>query len=296
MLQNFNLTKQKDLTNHVTLATGSAGLSYLLIKNDHAEAAISLFGAHLMHYQANGKHPLLWMSNTTAQDGSKPFRGGVPICWPWFGPAPADIGTDKPLHGFARINEWKLEGISEHADGTLIHLVLESSEKTRELWPHDFRLEFEVQVGAELTMSITTTNTGSNELRYRSALHTYFDTLNTPSVKISGLGDRFYDKLTQSEGIQDGDFLLTEGVDRIYTAPAAAVTFTNGYETVQLNNGNANSVVVWNPWDKIAANMPDFDSDRWPTMVCIETALTGEGVVVAAGEEHTLSATLRYLA
>ena len=296
MLENFNLTKQKELTSYVTLATSDSGLSYLLIKNKHAEAAISLFGAHLMHYQANGKHPLLWMSNTTLQDGTKPFRGGVPICWPWFGPASAEIGADKPLHGFARISEWQLEGVSEQTDGTLVHLVLVSSEKTLEMWPHAFRLEFEVLVGAELTMSLTTGNTGDSELRYRAALHSYFDTLNTESVKVSGLGNRYFDKLAQSEKAQDGDFLLTEAVDRIYTAPEASVTFTNGYETVQLDNGNANSVVVWNPWEKGAANMADFDDDRWQTMVCVETALTGEGVVVAAGEEYTLSATLRYIA
>lgn len=296
MLQNYNLTIQKELTNHASLAISDKGISYILIKNAHAEAAISLFGAHLMHYQANGKHPLLWMSSTTAQDGSKPYRGGVPVCWPWFGPSPEDVGLGKPAHGFARIMNWKIEGVSELAEGTLVHLVLESSAESLALWPHAFRLEFEVLIGAELTMSLTTTNTGASELRYRSALHSYFETLNTESVKVTGLGNCFFDKLTQSEGTQSGNFLLTEAVDRVYTSPEASVTFTNGYETIQMDNGNANSVVVWNPWEKGAANMADFDNNRWQTMVCIETALTGEGTAVAAGEEHTLSATLRYIA
>lgn len=296
MLKNYNLTIQKALTNHASLAISDKGISYILIKNAHAEAAISLFGAHVMHYQANGKHPLLWMSNTTAQDGSKPYRGGVPICWPWFGPSPEDVGLGKPAHGFARNMTWQIEGVSEQAEGTLVHLVLHSSAETLTMWPHEFCLEFEVFIGAELTMSLTTVNTGEHELRYRGALHSYFETLNTDSVKVSGLGNHFLDKLAKNEGIQTGDFLLTEAVDRVYTAPENSISFTNGYETMRMDNGNANSVVVWNPWENGAANMADFDNDRWQTMACVETALTGEGVVVAAGEEHTLSATLRYIA
>lgn len=78
MLRKFKFTKQQDLTSNTQLATNESGLSYLLIKNQYAEAAISLFGAHVLHYQAKDKQPLLWMSHTSAQDGSKPFRGGVP--------------------------------------------------------------------------------------------------------------------------------------------------------------------------------------------------------------------------
>lgn len=297
MLHNFTFTKQKEITSHVTLATNNSGLNYLLINNEHAEAVVALFGAHLLHYQAHGKQPLLWMSHSSAQDGSKPFRGGVPICWPWFGPSPADVGTGKPAHGFARTSTWQLEGVSELAEGTLLHLALESSDETQTLWPHAFRLEFELLVGKELTMSLTTENTGDSELRYRAALHSYFNSLNPETVKISGLGSSYIDKLAASEvKIQADDYLLTGGVDSIYTAPETALTFTNGYGTIQMENGNANSVVVWNPWDKGAANMADFDTDRWQNMICIETAITGDGIVVDAGEEHTLSATLRYLA
>jgi glucose-6-phosphate 1-epimerase len=297
MLQDYNLTAQKELTSNVTLATNASGIAYLLIQNEHADAAISLFGAHLMHYQAKDKQPLLWMSNSTAKDGSKPFRGGVPVCWPWFGPSPTDVGLGKPAHGFARIMTWNIEGVSELAEGTLIHLSLESSAETLAMWPHAFHLEFEVLVGKELTMSLTTENTGETDLQYRSALHSYFIALKPEAITISGLGASYIDKLANAEvKTQSGDYLLTGAVDSIYTAPENSVTFTNGYNTVQMDNGNANSVVIWNPWEQGAANMADFDSDRWPTMICIETALTGEGVIVEAGEEHTLSATLRYLA
>jgi glucose-6-phosphate 1-epimerase len=32
------------------------------------------------------------------------------------------------------------------------------------------------------------------------------------------------------------------------------------------------TTVVWNPWTKKSAAMPDFGDDEWPQMLCIETA------------------------
>lgn len=294
MLRKFNFTKQQDLTSNTQLATNESGLSYLLIKNQYAEAAISLFGAHVLHYQAKDKQPLLWMSHTSAQDGSKPFRGGVPICWPWFGPAPAELGSGLPAHGFARGLTWQLEGVSETDDGTFVHLSLNDTAETLAMWPHTFRLEFEVRVGTTLTMSLTTENTSAKEFCVFEALHTYFNTKGTEFVTVKGLGDRFYDKLTKSDGVQEGDFHLTAAVDRIYNKPAKVVTFTTGYDTIKLDNGGENSAVVWNPWTA-AENMADFDSDRWQTMVCVETCVTGKGQAIPAGEEHTLSTEISYL-
>lgn len=293
MLSKFTFTKQKDLTSNTQLATNESGQSYLLISNEYADAAIALFGAHVLHYQAKNKEPLLWMSHTSAQDGSKPFRGGVPICWPWFGPASAEFGTGLPAHGFARIQAWQLDGVSETEEGTFVHLSLESTEETLAMWPHAFRLEFEVRIGQTLTMSLTTENTGNNDLSVCEALHTYFNTKGTEFVTIKGLGNHFFDKLTKTNGTQDGDFKLTEAVDRVYSQPEKTVSFTTGYDTIVLDNGGENSSVVWNPWTA-AENIADFDSDRWQTMVCVETCVTGEGQTVSAGEEHTLSTVIRY--
>ncbi len=293
MLRAFSFTKEKSLTSYTDLVKNESGLSYLLINNQHASAAIALYGAHVLHYQAKDKEPMLWMSHTSAQDGSKPFRGGVPICWPWFGPAPAELGSGLPSHGFARILTWQLDGVSETDEGTFVHLSLESSEETLAMWPHAFRLEFEVRIGTTLTMSLTSENTGNSEFTVLEALHTYFNTKGTEFVTVKGLGNSFYDKLTKSNGTQEGDFNLTEAVDRVYTQPENTVSFTTGYDTIVLNNGGENSAVVWNPWTG-AEGMADFDSDRWQTMVCVETCVTGEGQTITAGEEHTLSTCISY--
>ena len=46
------------------------------------------------------------MSRQSAWDAAKPIRGGVPICFPWFGPHATDRSA--PGHGFARLLDWTL--------------------------------------------------------------------------------------------------------------------------------------------------------------------------------------------
>ncbi|MGL5994418.1 MAG: D-hexose-6-phosphate mutarotase, partial [Aeromonas sobria] len=114
----------RPLTANCQLANNAAGLPVLTINNDYGKAEISLFGAHVLSYQRHGEPASIWLSDKAVLDGSKPIRGGIPLCWPWFGPAPARVGSGKPSHGFARTTLWELDGVSDHADGTLVHLSL----------------------------------------------------------------------------------------------------------------------------------------------------------------------------
>lgn len=81
---------------------------------------------------------------------ANPSAAAFPSAGHWFGPAPARVGSGKPSHGFARTSLWTLDGVSDHGDGTLVHLSLRDNEATRQLWPHAFELELDVLVGKEL--------------------------------------------------------------------------------------------------------------------------------------------------
>lgn len=51
------------------------------------------------------------------------IRGGVPICWPWFGAHPTD-GSFCP-HGFARVIPWRINEIIDLESGaTKVTLVM----------------------------------------------------------------------------------------------------------------------------------------------------------------------------
>ena len=58
---------------------------------------------NLSHTQVDGEE-MIYLSSKSAMDGSKAVRGGIPICFPNFGPWKAG-----PQHGFARTSyDWKI--------------------------------------------------------------------------------------------------------------------------------------------------------------------------------------------
>ncbi|WAF76276.1 D-hexose-6-phosphate mutarotase [Aeromonas dhakensis] len=280
----------RTLTAHCTLSHHPAGQPLLTIDNGYAKAEISLFGAHVLSYQRHDEPASIWLSDKAVLDGSKPIRGGIPLCWPWFGPAPARVGSGKPSHGFARTSLWTLDGVSDHGDGTLVHLSLRDNEATRQLWPHAFELELDVLVGKELALVLTTRNTGKEPLVYGGALHTYLQISEPEAVSVSGLGEPYADKLTGQNGQQQGPLTLNGPLDRVYWQPDAQVSIQDGERQTRVVSGNHDSVVVWTPWLEGASAMADMSDDGYRTMLCVEAAIAGEaGVTVAPDEEHSFS-------
>lgn len=280
----------RTLTAHCTLSHHPAGQPLLTVDNGYARAEISLFGAHVLSYQRHDEPASIWLSDKAVLDGSKPIRGGIPLCWPWFGPAPARVGSSKPSHGFARTSLWTLDGVSDHGDGTLVHLSLRDNEATRQLWPHAFELELDVLVGKELALVLTTRNTGKEPLVYSGALHTYLQISAPEAVSVSGLGEPYADKLTGQNGQQQGALPLNGPLDRVYWQPDAQVSIQDGERQTRVVSGNHDSVVVWTPWLEGASAMADMSDDGYRTMLCVEAAIANEaGVTVAPDEEHSFS-------
>ncbi|HDZ8831577.1 TPA: D-hexose-6-phosphate mutarotase [Aeromonas dhakensis] len=280
----------RSLTAHCTLSHHPAGQPLLTVDNGYAKAEISLFGAHVLSYQRHDEPASIWLSDKAVLDGSKPIRGGIPLCWPWFGPAPARVGSGKPSHGFARTSLWTLDGVSDHGDGTLVHLSLRDNETTRQLWPHAFELELDVLVGKELALVLTTRNTGKEPLVYSGALHTYLQISSPEAVSVSGLGEPYADKLTGQDGQQQGALTLNGPLDRVYWQPDAQVSIQDGERQTRVVSGNYDSMVVWTPWLEGAIAMADMSDDGYRTMLCVEAAIASEaGVTVAPDEEHSFS-------
>ena len=249
---------------------------YIEIKNNQAEAKIALQGAHIFHYKAKNKPALLWLSETSFFKEAKAIRGGIPICFPWFGPHKTD--SSLPQHGFARTALWKVvleEEIDENS--THIQLQLISTKESLELWEHKFDIRLDIMVSSELYVKFIVTNTDTKPFEFTSALHSYFNVSDITNVSVEGLeGSSYIDSLSNKIAIQKGNLSITEEVDRVYFNVSKIIKLHDASETIVLKQQGSNSLVVWNPWIEKAKKMIDMPDDGYKSMLCLETGNIGE--------------------
>lgn len=281
---------------HIAIVAGRGGLPCVQIANRHAEAQIYLHGAHAAHFQPRGQAPVLWMSAQSWFEAGKPIRGGVPLCWPWFGPHPSDATA--PAHGFARTRAWSLIETAQTADGrSIVVLGLVSDAATMALWPHAFRLTYTVTVGRELVLDLRVDNCSSAPFSCEEALHTYLAIADARQARITGLaGATYIDKVRDRQRFVEGPapIVLTAETDRVYLGTTAAVDIADGSAGgLRVTKSGSLETVVWNPWTAKAKAMKDFGDDEWPGMVCVETANAADhALTVPAGGSHHMQATI----
>ncbi|CAA6803638.1 MAG: Aldose 1-epimerase family protein YeaD [uncultured Sulfurovum sp.] len=269
------------------------GFEYLEVQNEHAEAKIALQGAHIFHYQTKGEEPLLWLSEKAYFQEGKAIRGGVPICFPWFGPHKYDATL--PQHGFARNQEWSYMAKYELSDGaTHVQLMLTPNEETRALWEYNFVLVYDVIVGKELTLELTTINSDTEPFDVTQALHTYLNVSDIENVSVQGLEETvFYNSLDGSLEKQQSAVTIKEEVDRVYFDGSSKVTLEDKEREIILNQSGSNSLVVWNPWKEKSETMADMSNDGYKTMLCLETANAHKDfVLLNPNDVHTLKVTI----
>ena len=271
----------------------TTGFEYIEIQNNSATAKVALQGGHLFHYQQRGKTPLLWLSEKSLFETGKAIRGGVPLCWPWFGKHPTDAGL--PQHGFARTSLFELVESNEPDENTTeIILSFESSDRTLSLWPYQFKLLVHITIGRTLTVALTSRNCDTKPFTISSALHSYFAVSHINDVSVQGLEETEYlDALTGETKIQKGIIRISEEVDRVYQKTANTLLLLDGARTIWIVAEGSSSAVVWNPWKEKSMRMIDMQDDGYTTMLCIETAnALGDARNLVPREEHTLKVTL----
>jgi len=266
------------------------GFKYLEVRNSSAEAKIALQGAHLFHYRQNGQAPLLWVSKNSFFETGKAIRGGVPICWPWFGKHKTD--NTLPQHGFARNSMWEFIGATEpHADSTEVKLQLKNSAESLKLWPYRFELLLSITIARTLTIALTTTNCDRQAFEISSALHSYFSVTDIKNVAIEGLDNTpYFDALSGEFKTQQGKVIIAEEVDRIYQNVHQPLTLHDKEKTIHIKTKGSSSVVVWNPWSEKSTTMRDMTAAGYRTMLCIETTnALKDARKIEPGEKHTLT-------
>ena len=260
----------------VTIDSTTLPFPVLNVENCAGNAKISLYGGHVLSYAPAGERPVLWMSSKSVFEPGKAIRGGVPVCWPWFGAA-AEPGL--PAHGFARVSMWKLAQVKKLAgDATSVVLSLDDSDCDPALCSIKFPLELRVTVGSVLELELRAVNTGSSVETYQAALHTYFSVSEAEKISIHGLDNVPYtDKAPEFAGsrcVQYGDLEIDREIDRVFCPSAGSVSVSDPEfrRTIRVEKCGSYSTVVWNPWIAKSRAMADFGDNEYHRMLCVECA------------------------
>ena len=252
-----------------------------------------LHGAHVTSWKPAGAEDVLFLSPHTIWQEGKAIRGGVPICFPWFGKKADD--PHAPDHGFVRTKDWQLDSVEQNGESVTVTLSTGSDDSTRPSWPAEFRTTYRVTFGLELVLELTTTNMGSTPIRFEEALHAYYRVGDASQARITGLDQVHYLDKTDAfrEKVQAGDVTISAETDRVYleTEHSLELSDTVLHRRITVAKENSRTTVVWNPWKNKAGELKDLGEDQWRQMLCIEVSNVGEfAVELEPGQQHTMTA------
>ena len=279
----------------IKITGGNDGLQFIEIDNSLAVARIALQGGHVDWWRPkSANQDVLWRSSNARYEKGRSIRGGVPICWPWFGHHPTD-GT-YCVHGFARVAPWKLKNSTQLKNGaTKIVLTMTPSEEQIKQLTYDYELELTVLVGDSLSLNLKTTNLSNHPFTISEGYHTYFYVSDIENIKITGLENSVYtDKFDNfKRGIEKGTIQFHSPFDRVYsnTSNDCYIEDEGLNRVITVKKSNSNSTVVWTPWKIKAMEMGDMgETDEWRRMICLETAnLLENSVVIYPKLSHSIA-------
>jgi len=273
------------------------GLIRAVIAGPNATGTVYLHGAHVTAWTPTSQQPVLYISSRSRFERGMPIRGGVPVIFPWFGPRAS--GQPGPMHGFARIVDWDVEGSQLRSDGAVeLTLVLGPDDASRALGYDSFLIRFRVAIGAALEMEMEVHNLSDEPLHFEEALHTYFSLANVDKTFVTGLeGTTYVDKT--AAGVRkesQGPIRFTRETDQVHlnTGATCEIHDPEGDRTLIVEKTGSQTTVVWNPWIEKNRNLVDMAPDDWRSMCCLETAnALDNAIVLPAGGVHKMGTNIR---
>lgn len=251
-------------------------LQMAVVVNDFATAIVSLYGGQILSFKPHGSEDLLFVSSQSAFEQGIAIRGGIPLCFPWFGAHPNN--SDLPNHGFARLKNWEVVSTEQLITGeTRLVISLSDDEETKSLWSHSFQTTLEMVIGKSLLIKWSVKNLGDEPFSISQALHSYFKVGDINKTTITGLEGASYMEVIRSEEPFSGEtqpITIAREVDRSYTDTdtASAIIDNEFNRTIKIAKSGSRSTIVWNPWKQLSAKMKDLGDDDYLSFVCVETA------------------------
>jgi glucose-6-phosphate 1-epimerase len=283
------------IAGNLRFITGHGGLDLIEIDNGKARALISPYAGQVLSFRRAGEaQDLLFVSEHAYFQPGKSIKGGIPVCWPWFGPDPE--GRGRPTHGFVRNRDWQVLGTAMQEDGsTSVRLGITPDDEIRALWHHPFALTLEITVGRSLELALCSFNPDTVPLTITQGLHSYFRVGDVSRAQVTGLeGKSYIDKMDGGAvKAQEGPVTVGGEVDRIYTGVDRDLVIDDPAfgRRIRIAAEGSASAVVWNPWAATAAAMADLGDEEYTGMLCVETTNAGpDAVRIIPGENYRLVA------
>jgi D-hexose-6-phosphate mutarotase len=291
-----SLNQEYALQKHLFFKQLPSGIVVAQIDTPLATATISLYGGQVVEWRPKHQEtPVLWVSKLATFTPGKAIRGGVPICWPWFGNHPTS--PQLPGHGYARISPWDVAATERMNDGAIqIRLTMQDTEMSLAHFPRSVRLAVQITVGKELTVELKTTNESNQDIVLTEGLHTYFKVGDISAIQVRGLEGAQYVDLIRGNAIatQEGPIRFDGEVGRIFTNSTATCVIEDPSlaRRITAQKKGSLSTAVWNPWAQTAAKMDDLGSAGWRDMVCVESAnALDNSVKVGPNASHVMGIT-----
>jgi glucose-6-phosphate 1-epimerase len=262
------------ISNAITQHSGFGHLEDLpcyVLTCGQATAVISCYGAHLLSYKPTAEVEVIYLSPEAAWQNNTPIRGGVPVCWPWFGPVAAEFNPEAqklPNHGVVRTELWQLVAQSVAEAAVSIEFRIETKALPYSNAPSYLSLTL------QLTESALTLTLNSDQGLQQAALHSYFSVDSVHQVSVNPLSGDYLDKV-QGGGrfVQpQAELKFTAEVDRVYLNTADELTLDQQSTAVQITQQGHDASVLWNPWTEKAAALKDLPDKGYLDFVCVETA------------------------
>ena len=285
---------------HSITAMDFSGLAGWRLRFGQAQLDICQQGAQILSYFPDiAAPPIIWLSERAEFIKGQAIRGGVPICWPWFGerernPAAVQAMTTEgvPFHGWARTLDWQLLHSQATPQGVELSMQLDASQGLVG-WSHQSMLELHITLAERLTIRLDNHNLGTEPLAISQALHSYFAVSDIHQVTVQGFDAcPYYDCLEQWQPqTQNGDLTFNGETDRVYVQVPEWLEIVDGgwQRRIHIRTQGSHSAIVWNPWTVKAQTLSGFAADAWPQMLCIENAnVLDDHLLLEPGARHQL--------
>lgn len=282
----------------VRVDKGPGGLPILRISNEHAESSIFTYGAHVASFKPKRADEMLFISPYSKFEEGQPIRGGIPICFPWFGKH--ETREDLQLHGLVRTKIWDVVGTATEADGsTTVVLSTHDDEYSRSIWPHRFSIQLTVFIAKELTMILEVKNIDDKPFTFGEAFHTYFSVGDLEQCNIIGLdGLQAIDRMkSDTVYVQSGDVKVSGAFTRVYRDAGKHVTLADpvASRSIRMEQDRLRHVVVWNPGEHAAMNNAEI-LEAYKDFLCVEHAnFLDAAIDLNPGETHRCKLVLSVL-